>query len=149
MFNGYVAKGPEELGRGRNIPVALELALQVSFPPEPLLSHPHSGSLTTPLPCTAGACHTAASFHICLLVLQSPCPLLSPKDRCAGCPSSHFHRVMKLRPRHLPSCTPTPSCRRQLLPVGKSIFSRKRDDPGCTAPGHETFPHLKKTVSHG
>lgn len=32
LFNEYVGKGPEELGRGRNILVALVLSLQVSSP---------------------------------------------------------------------------------------------------------------------
>lgn len=56
---------------------------------------------------------------------------------------------MKVQPWDLPSCPSPPSCRCQLIPVGKSIFSRKREDPGCTAPGHKTFPHLEQIVSHG
>lgn len=33
LFNEYVGKGPEGLGRGRNILVALGLSLQVLLPP--------------------------------------------------------------------------------------------------------------------
>ena len=109
LFSECVGKGPGELGRDRNIPVALELALQASslLSPSPVT---HTQDISPPLcPAQLGAAISYQATHLPPCVAEPPPPCL-PQRTCSDCPSGHFHCVMQVQSWDLPSCPPAPPC---------------------------------------